>query len=215
MVFEILRYGVIGSALVGLIIGIFRFGKLQKEMKMIALLFLISITTEALSYYLQQNITILSVYTLVELLLFSLFYFFIIQRNSSIYLYTLIALSILTYGIVDVLIQVEEGLKPVFMASTNLFFIVTSIYILINTYFAKKKWRISGTEGFTLKVLFAYFTVTIIAFLLSNWFLQHDKELFKELWILNNSAVLITNILLSIALWKSRTLKISSTSLSS
>lgn len=212
--YPILSYISSAFAIIPFVIAISRKKYLLKEFQILGLLIALSIITDltsnVFSFRLKlNNILILNIYIILETLLISIFYFFVISNKTWKTLILIFIILFSTYSIIqfdsknnimldNIALSAESISITIFSISTFHYILKYQIYsnILSSSVF----WV---NSGFLL-----FFSGNLILHLFSQFLQEFAQKAFYELWGFHSILNIILYWLISIGFWKTKTSQI-------
>lgn len=189
----------------------FVFGFLNKEFKrgkfkILHFYFLLSVVTNIVIFYYYyfslNNIYLINTFSIVEFSLLFIFFFKTISIPKQYKLFIIIT-SILIQTCLTLFANSNEVLRiPSFSYSS--ISIIILILILLFKYLSSEAIvsYFSILDFWIIISYLIYFAGTFLLFL--STIIIHDEQILKNMWIINNSLSLTTNLLISFGLWKTR-----------
>jgi hypothetical protein len=195
------------------IIAYFRKTYLTKEQKLLWALIAISILTEIIGnisvfcFNSKNNILLFNLYTIIETILISTYYYFIIPNRYWKSLIFIISVLISTYSISQLLPTKVTSLNSISLTTESLMIVVFSILTFHNILKYPKYLNLLSAPIFWINSAFLlFFSGNLFLHLFSQYLQEHGLAAFYELWALWHSLLnILFYTLISIGFWKTKT----------
>lgn len=165
--------------------------------------FIFNIINFVFYYFNKNNLVTILTFGILEFILLTSFYrniIFLVNKIISFLIYSLliaifVSISIVSYS--NTLLKVPSF---AFSSFVLIILILISLFKMLND---KTIVNYGKNLDFWLNISFLiYFAGTFLLFL--STIIIHDEQILKNMWIINNSLSLTTNLLISFGLWKTR-----------
>lgn len=195
------------------IVAYYRKTYLTKEQKLLWALIAISILTEIIGnitvfcFNAKNNILLFNLYTIIETILISTYYYFIIPNKYWKSLIFIISVLISTYSISQLLPTKVTSLNSVSLTTESIMIVVFSILTFHNILKYPKYLNLLSAPIFWINSAFLlFFSGNLFLHLFSQFLQEHGLEAFYELWALWHSLLnILFYTLISIGFWKTKT----------
>lgn len=196
-------------------IALFSKNYLSKELKILWLLLTFSIVTDITGYILTfvfnlSNIQLLNTYIILETLLISTFYLFVISNKIWKNLILTFIILFTTYSIIQFISKNNKMLDNVILTTESITVTLLSIVTFYHLLEKQIYSNILSVPIFWINSSFLfYFSGNLFLHLFSQYLQKHALYTFYELWGLWHSLLnIIFYTLISIGFWKTKTSQI-------
>ena len=208
---KILTYSSALFSIISFIVGFTNLKKIKTYLIPIFTMVTISVIVEIINFvfvtFVQNNLFIFHIFTLIEFILLTLFYSYLLKNYIHpkiyyllIFLFTLMAFFDYKIGGLNTINSLSSTVESILLVinSLLLFFFIIYKMMIPNLLSSSIFWINSG--------ILIYFSGNIFLFAFSNYLHTTEVEKYAILWaIMHSSLNIIYNICLSTAFWKTRT----------
>jgi hypothetical protein len=186
---------------------------LDTQLKLFAFYLSVSLIFNIISEFLIQfgynNLVLSNIYNIIEFSFLIIFYSscFEIKFRKPLFLLTFIIL-VGTAILLNFLFNSSDKMEITAWAFSSIVLTFIFLFYLYKQYVSEKNENLFNNPTIWITIgLLIYFGGTFFLFLAISLINFKDTTIIKNMWQLNNLFVIITNILLSIGIWKSRIIK--------
>ncbi len=202
------------STLIPFVTAFIRKNNLSKELKILWFLIICSIITEIAGLilafvYIVNNAHIFNIYVIIETLLISSFYYFVIQNRIWKLICIFLAIMFSVFAIIQLFLNPVKTLNNLTLTTESLMVIIFSVITFHYLIKYPKYKNILSTPIFWINSAFLlYFSGNLFLHLFSHFLTEYAQKAFLELWGFHSVFNIIFYTLISIGFWKTKTSQI-------
>ncbi len=210
---QILEYFAHISGVLPTLVALVLFKKLESRFVLFTCLLVITLIIDLMGWIMSlnsiQNLLILNIYNVIEFSFLLVFYSLLLRlRLKSFKTIFAITVLILFQIILEFRLNSIETLKTSAWAISNFILVIIILTFLFKLFNKSIDVPYSRLPEFWISIgLLIYFAGTALLFISTELFIS-ENILVTELWSINNLLVIVTNIFITIGLWRIRLSKI-------
>ncbi len=210
---QILEYFAHISGVLPTLVALVLFKKLESRFVLFTCLLVITLIIDLMGWIMSlnsiQNLLIMNIYNVIEFSFLLVFYSLLLRlRLKSFKTIFAITVLILFQIILEFRLNSIETLKTSAWAISNFILVIIILTFLFKLFNKSIDVPYSRLPEFWISIgLLIYFAGTALLFISTELFIS-ENILVTELWSINNLLVIVTNIFITIGLWRIRLSKI-------